>query len=393
MANLRVSSLAAQPGNAGRLSAHIALLLPDLRAGGAQRVFMTLARAFLAKGVRVDIVVGLAEGDLLLEVPSGARLLPLCARLPAFGHLGLALVMLLRLIRYLRQHQPDALLSTLSGTNLVAATARRMARVPTRLVLREASRLANLRYHFYIALMRRAYRWADAIVALTPEMQEELGHVLGLPPGHVVQIPNPVDFEVLRQDANSELPENFDVAQPYVLAVGRLAPPKDYITLVRAFSHVVRAVPVKLVILGEGPDRPQIEAQIRALSLDGQVELRGFDANPYRWMARAALFVLSSHWEGYPNVIAEAQALEIPVVATEYDSSAFSLVCPPGRVVPVADEAALGNAILALLDAGHQDGGSYGAALCDKRENSKVNRFSNDSTSKYLALLTGPIQR
>ena len=374
------------------MSGHIALLLPDLRAGGAQRVFLVLAREFLAKGFRVDIVVGLAEGNLVSEVPLAARLLPLCSNVPMLGRPGLAVVMFFHLVRYFSQHQPDMLISTLSGTNIVAAAAHRMAKVPTRLVLREASRLVNLRHGFYITLMRRAYRWADIIVALTPEMQAELERELRLPPNRVIQIPNPIDFKRLEHDANVVLPADFDPTQPYVLAVGRLSPPKDFLTLVQAFSRVSQAVPVNLIILGEGPDRPKIEAKIHELSLEERVELRGFDPNPYRWMARALVFVLSSRWEGYPNVIVEAQAFGVPVVATEYDLSARSLVHSPGCVVPVGDDSAMADAITDLLgEMGHAGGLSSVSFSDNKKHDISGKSTGNDSIEKYIALMVSDV--
>lgn len=372
----------------------IALLLPDLRAGGAQRVMLTLARAFTARNIQVDIVVGLAEGDLLSEVPPGARLIPLCARRWIPGQSGLAMVMLWNLGRYLKQQQPDVLLSTLTGTNLVAAAARRLARVPTRLVLREASRLANLRHPFYKPLMRRLYCWADAVVVLTPEMRAELADVLGLPREFLVTIPNPVDRAKLQRNASEMLPAEFDQSQPYILAVGRLAPPKDYTTLLCAFLTVVQSSPVNLVILGEGPDRPNIEAQIRSLSLEGRVVLRGYDPNPYRWMQRAAVFALSSRWEGYPNVIAEAQALGVPVVATEYDASAFTLVHPPGKVVPVGDAMSMADAISLLLATAERakQGAQQGEAM-DIHDTGKANASPRSGEAsvinKYLDILLG----
>lgn len=372
------------------MSGHIALLLPDLRAGGAQRVFLMLAREFLAKGFRVDIVVGLKDGDLLSELPSGARLVPLCRRPPLFGHLGLATVMLLRLRQYLGQQHPDALLSSLSGTNIVAAVAHRMVNVSTRLVLREACLFANLRHGFYITLMRHVYRWADVIVALTPEMQTELESVLRLPSSKIVKIPNPVDYERVQHFSVMPLPEDFDATQPYILAVGRLAAQKDYSTLIQAFAKVAQSASVKLVILGEGPDRQKIEAQIKALSLDGRVELRGFDANPYRWMARASVFVLSSRWEGHPNVIIESQALGIPVVATEYDPSARSLVHSPGLVVNVGDESALADAIIGILDM-VQDTASLLDDSLSKNNNTQNQALGHDSVEKYIDLLTSGV--
>jgi len=329
---------------------HVAFLLPDLRIGGAQRVILTLAKAFLQKGVRVDLLVGLAEGGLLSDVPDGVQLLPLCTQNPRFGRAGLALGMLIKLKKYIRKEKPDALLSTLTGTNLVAGIVKRFSTSSTRLVIREASRLANLRHNFYRLLMRHAYRWADVVVVLNSEMREEIQSELMVPLSRVIEIRNPVDHKRLEEKSLAPLPREFDVSVPYIVSVGRLAPPKDYITLVRAFSRVVKEHHAKLIILGDGPDRDSIDEEVQNLSIGDYVYLQGYDINPYRWMARSVLLVHSSRWEGYPNVIVEAQALGLSIVVTEYDSTVFSLVRAGDRVVPEGDVEALTSAISAALD-------------------------------------------
>jgi glycosyltransferase involved in cell wall biosynthesis len=370
---------------------HVALLLPDLRTGGAQRVILTLARSFLAKGLKVDIIIGLAEGDLLAEVPTNARLISICTKSPSLGRFGLAFIIFLQLRKYLKQQRPHALLSTLSGTNIVAAVAYHFSNTSTRLVLREASRLINLRSNFYKRIMRFTYPWANAIVALTPEMQHDIVTEISVPAAKIVQIRNPIDINKLRFDASIDLPADFDVSIPYVLSVGRLEPPKDYITLIRAFSEVHKLNQVKLVILGEGPDRNKIETLIRDFSLEKQIELRGLDTNPYRWMKHAALFVLSSRWEGYPNVVIEAQSLGVPVIATEYDTSVHSIIKKPGQIVPINNEQALANAITSLLESSVTKNALEKSRTANHLEDTVSEQsevsLSNESVEKYLKVL------
>ena len=330
------------------VNGHVALLLPELRVGGAQKVFLTLAKDFVARGLRVDLVLVNLEGDLLAEVPPGVRLVPLSGR-QTCGRTALAVTTLPRLIRYLRANRPDAMLSTLTGTNLIAVVAHRLARVPTRLVLREAATLENLHHPLYVPLMRFLYRSADAVVVLSLNMKNQLEKALRLVPDKVIQIPNPVDLTRIRQDAAEPLPDDYDASRPYAVAVGRLAPQKDYMTLLDAFRVVVQTSPLRLVILGEGPDRAMIEARVRELSLGDRIELRGFDPNPYRWMARADLFVLSSRWEGMPNTVLEARALGVPVVMTEYDPSAREVGGKSAILVPVGNVTALTEAIKKAL--------------------------------------------
>jgi len=134
---------------------------------------------------------------------------------------------------------------------------------------------------------------------------------------------------------------------PVILSVGRLTKQKDYPTLIRAFALVHRERPARLMILGEGEERPKLEALIQELSLDDDVSLPGFVDNPYAYMARSAVFVLSSAWEGLPTVLIEAMAVGTPVVATDCPSGPAEILEGGkwGKLVPVGDVEALAEAI------------------------------------------------
>jgi len=335
--------------NLVKQSGYVALLLPELRIGGAQKVFLTLAKEFIARGLRVDLVLLAEEGELLAEIPGGVRLIPLgqkSSKSPIY-----LVRSLLELSRFLRKNRPDALLSTLTGTNLFAVVSHCLSHVPTRLVLREAAPLANIRHSYLLFLMRYLYRRADSVVALTHFMKKEMEERLRIPSNKVIQLSNPIDLMRIEQDAAKPLPNDFDATCPYAIAIGRLAPQKDYITLLNAFAEVAKTNSLRLVILGEGPDRSLLEARVRDLSLENRIELRGFDSNPYRWIARASVFVMSSRWEGYPNVLLEALALGKPVVSTCYDASAQDLINnQSGFLVSVGDASALAEGIRNILD-------------------------------------------
>jgi len=140
---------------------------------------------------------------------------------------------------------------------------------------------------------------------------------------------------------------------PVVLAAGRLTAQKDFPTLLRAFARLVPERDLRLMILGEGPDRAALEAEIEALGLGDRVALLGFQANPFSYMARARLFVLSSAWEGLPGVLIQAMACGTPVVSTDCPSGPRE-VLEGGRLgplVPVGDAEALARAIMQTLDA------------------------------------------
>ena len=140
-----------------------------------------------------------------------------------------------------------------------------------------------------------------------------------------------------------------------ILGVGRLTQAKDFPTLIRAFALVRKKRAARLMILGEGEERPKLEALVRELGLEREVTLPGFVDNPYKYMKRAAVFVLSSKWEGFGNVLVEAMALGTPVVSTDCPSGPAEILENGrwGRLVPVGDVYALAEAIIETLDEEH----------------------------------------
>jgi glycosyltransferase involved in cell wall biosynthesis len=140
---------------------------------------------------------------------------------------------------------------------------------------------------------------------------------------------------------------------PVILGVGRLAPQKDFATLLRAFALVRQQRAARLLILGEGPERQRLEALAAELRIDKDVSLAGYDQNPYRFMSKASVFVLSSAWEGFGNVLVEALAVGAPVVATDCRDGPREILTSAGqgRLAPVGDSATLAKEIVATIDA------------------------------------------
>lgn len=334
---------------------HLALLLPELEAGGAQRIMLLLAREFAARGHRVDLVLLRAAGPLLAEVPPGVRIVDLGADTCGAGALGFLASSVRRLAAWLRRERPDTLLSTITGANLAAVLARELAGVKARLVLREAGSILNIRSRVRLAAMRHLYPRADHVIALSPVMAEHFVTRINVPPQRVSCIANPVDLPRLASLARAPLQHPWfdDRTRPVIVSAGRLIPEKDYATLLQAFALVPPRTRGHLVIVGEGPERPRLEALADTLAIRDDIALVGFDSNPWRWMARADLFVLSSCSEGHPNALLEALALGLPAVITEYDASAREFgKTAETSLVPVADPRRLAAAI------GHALGGA-----------------------------------
>ncbi|GIV17136.1 MAG: glycosyl transferase [Armatimonadota bacterium] len=332
----------------------IAFYMPSLAGGGAQRVFLHLAQGFAEQGYEVHLVLARAQGPYLPQVPSCVRMIDLRA--------SRVLTSLPGLVRYLRDQRPCALLSALDHANVVAICARWLARVPSRVIVTVHSTpsqvVANaraLRAKLLPLWARFFYRWADTVVAVSQGVADELVHYVGIPAEKVKVIYNPIVTPELFRKAEEPLEHPWfrEGEPPVVLGVGRLTKPKDFPTLIRAFALVRRQRPARLMILGEGEERSQLEALAKELGIAGDVSLPGFVQNPYPYMKKAAVFVLSSRWEGLPTVLVEALALGTPVVSTDCPSGSAEILDNGrlGTLTEVGDHVSLAQAIGESLDA------------------------------------------
>ena len=327
----------------------ILLVLPSLERGGGERVLLQLARSFLAAGREVHLAVLLGGGALRCEVPSDVVL----HELVTSGHprgFSLARQAFPKLVRLMRAIRPDAVLSTMTGTNLLTILACMLARVDSRLVLREAASLVNVKNSPKLLMMRWLYPRATELVAVSTGIAQEL-RGLGLTENRINVIHNPVDAERLRRLAANELPPKLRDKTPYIVSIGRLAEQKDQQTLLRAYALSPLRKSHRLVIVGEGNQRPSLEQLGRDLGIDDRLLLLGAMDNPYPVLAGASLHVLSSRWEGYPNVLLEALALGVPVVSCDCPHGPRELLDGGrhGRLAPVADANALACAMVAEL--------------------------------------------
>lgn len=285
----------------------VLVVLPDLRARGAERSTVLLVHGLVARGVSVQMAVARAKGALRGEIPPGVTVHQLSPR-----GMGASLPKLVGLIRSLR---PAAVLSALTHANVVAVAAALAGGVRVVVVEHTVfSQVGSRGYRLALAAAATAaYRRASCVVAVSEPVARDVRRAFRVPPGVVRVLPNPIDFA--RIEALAAEPVDVPGA-PLVTAVGRLAREKDYILLLEAFARL--ALPeARLVVLGEGPERPVLEAAAGSPRLAGRVFLPGHDVNPYRWMARSAALVISSRYEGLPTVALEAAYLGVPVVAVD----------------------------------------------------------------------------
>lgn len=328
----------------------LAVLLSLSGEGGVEKMVMNLLPEFLAHDVEVDLLA-IIRKSRSLEIP-GVRVIDLGVR-----HTSLAVP---ALVRYLRRERPAALLAAKDRAIRAAVLARRLSGVHARLVGRLGTHLSGALEHKSAWVrwlrtwpMRWFYPQVDQIVAVSEGVAADTLHLTGLAPERVTVIRNPVITPRLLKDsqATMEHPWFGDGGDPIVLGAGRLTRQKDFATLIRAFARLNVQRPARLVILGEGRLRGELEALASELGIADRVALPGHVDNPHAWMAKAALFVLSSRWEGSPNVLTEALALGVPSVATDCPSGPREILQEGrfGPLVPVGDSLQLGEAMLATL--------------------------------------------
>jgi glycosyltransferase involved in cell wall biosynthesis len=203
-------------------------------------------------------------------------------------------------------------------------------------------------------LIRHSYRHTTHVVAVSHHVASDLAHVSGIPSQRINMIYNPVVTPDLLRQAHLPVDHPWFAADepPVILGVGRLHRDKDFATLIQAFSLLHQQRPARLVILGEGPERPRLEHLVQTLGVQHAVDLPGYAANPAAYMRQAAMLVLSSLAEGFGNVLIEAMATGTPVVSTDCPGGPSELLAHGtyGRLVPVGDVAALAAAMHATLD-------------------------------------------
>jgi len=356
--------------------------MPSLAGGGAERAMLHLADGLVERGHKVDLVLVRAQGPYAEIVPEGVNVVDLnCRRIATSFR---------PLVQYLKSEQPAVMLSALKSTNCVATWARWLSAVDMRLFVCEHNNLSestsnSIKWQDRVLplLMRMSYARTDGVVAVSQGVADDLVNVLGLSRPNIQVIYNPVVTASLEQWASAPL-DNGWFAQgspPVIVAAGRLTAQKDFPSLIRGFAKLSKSRKARLMIIGEGEDRPDLESLVHELGLSDDVAMPGFVENPYKYMANASVFVLSSRWEGLPLVLIEAMACGSPVVATDCPSGPREILEDGkwGKLVPMQDPAELASAIEQVLD----EGG------CDARP--RAAQFSvSRAVDQYAELLHGP---
>ncbi len=369
--------------------AHITMLIQKLKGGGAERSVFRTAGGLAERGHDVDIVQFSPTFVYPGELPRTARLIVLCGRfgwmrrvrsdvpegmlwrpelaspfrlvrftaglVREFGTSARVLMRpaslghALRLARYFERERPDIVFANLASAEYAAFFAARLVPFPPLIVpiLRGADEPGSK------STRRRQllFPMATRLVAVSRGVSENIAAIVDVASEvGIATIYNPAFSPEIAgyAEAAPDHPWFRDSGPPVVLGVGRLTPQKDFPTLIEAFRRVLDERPCRLLILGEGFGRAELENQIRALGLEDRVSLPGWADNPWAFMARAALFVLSSRYEGLSNVLVEALTCGCPAVSTDCAGS-LEILEDPDLLAPMGDPESLATAMLGAL--------------------------------------------
>ena len=371
--------------DAGR-GRRLALFCDDLEGGGVQRMTINLANHFVKEGFEIDLLLSRSKGPF-------KRLLDPSVNIVDLGY-SRVLLSIPAVILYLRRRKPEGMLCAITNVNIVGILAGLLSRTRTRIVISERNHLSTAstnapgwRKRVLLPLLARLfYAKADAIVGISEGVTDDLEKNFGLPPSLLTTIYNPVVTpgmaDLLRADANHQW--LIEKQQPVLVTSGRLVPQKDYPTLLRAFRLLRQHRTCRLLVLGEGEDRTELELLADSLGIRDDVNFLGFVSNPLAYIIKCDLFVLASAWEGFGNVLVEALYCGLSIVATDCSSGPSEILqhgCY-GVLTPVGDDKALAAAMDAQLD--------NPSSQAKQKERSLD--FSVEIISKqYLRLLLGEI--
>ena len=320
----------------------VILFITQYGAGGVERMMVQTARALAERGLRVALVLASREGAYLDSLPDSVERIVLDPE-----HLEQALT------AQLIERTPIVAISAKLGDDRKLIDARDRANVETRVFFRvgnplgyrlQARAITPLGRWLKLRRLRALYQRADGFIAVSKGNRDDLRDRLSIPESRVHVLPNPVITPELYQSAAEDPghPWLAPGAPPVVLGVGGLRQQKDFSTLIKAFARV----------LGEGRQRKRLARLARRLGISGDVDLAGWRGNSHAYMARSAVFALSSRWEGLGNVMIESAALGTPIVATDCPYGPREILQDGryGELVATGDPTALAGAIEKTLD-------------------------------------------
>ena len=331
----------------------ISFFLENINEGGAERAVIELSNYLAKTGYKVDLITGWGKSRYRQEISSRVNFIDFKSRNK--------LSVLLRLSRYLSNARPTIIMSALDNANLILLVAKKLSGYKGRLVISQRAALGASffgvpwwRVSIKKKLIKALFPNADGIISNSKYAASELIEIMPEVSKKIFTIHNAVDTARIENLGKKALKQKDIVRNntASIVIVGSLKKRKNIELCLRSFKIVSLTRKVHLNIIGEGPEREKLEKLAQDLGIKKKVYFRGFDKNPFRWMAKASVLISSSSGEGCSNVILQAMAMNCPIVATDCPGDTAELLGHGqwGKLVPVGDAQRMATAIIETLD-------------------------------------------
>ena len=341
----------------------VTLFLQSAGKGGAERFMIGLANELSANGHEVSLVVTKNNGEYEDELRASVEYFNLDTSKMIFA--------LPKLISYIKHYKPDYLISSVYNANMVAATSGLFFK-NTKVIVRESSMHIDMKnqlgggfiYKIIVSLMKYLYKKSYCVVTLTNDMFKEMNELLPASKNKIKLINNFIDIEQIQHLSGEKLSHPWikeGEKIPIILGIGRLVHQKNWRLLLDAFARLSEGKECRLVILGEGIERNDLEIYANKLGISKKLYMPGFISNPFPWLKFAKLFVLTSNWEGFPNVLAQALSVGCNIISTRCGSGPSEILEDGkwGRLIEKGNLIQLVDALEeALGETNHLDGRS-----------------------------------
>lgn len=331
----------------------LCFFLPTLGDGGLTKVSLTLLHQLSNKGYNIDLIMTSKEQpeQLLTLIPKCVNLIKLSS--------SRTITSIIPLAQYLQRTQATVLMSGGPSSNCVALLAKIISRSNIKTIITEHSlpsvdvkESGKYNAHILPILMKRLYPSADHIVAVSNAVAKDLSKFINFSIDSIKVIYNPIVNSNLIEKANEKVihPWLSNKSAPVIIFVGRLVSLKNIPMIIKSIALVNRLIDCKLLLIGEGPEKPHIANLVKKMHIEDKVSFVGYCENPYPYMKASDLLVLASQWEGLPTVMIECMACNTPVVATNnLEGAAEILNIWKNGILTEPNENAIAQAVIDII--------------------------------------------
>ena len=332
----------------------VCLYFPSYGDGGVERMTANLAQGLSDAGIKVDFIVHHQAAPYLSGLENKVKFITP----PDNNNRHLSW-----LVSYLNSSHPDVLMTVKDEAGILAIKAIKRSHAETKFIARTGTALLSrfghrgtnfLKKWLKLYKLKHYFQQADGHIIVALGSRKELHELTQIPEEAIIVIKNPVITPTLLklQHETIDHPWFAPSRESLIMGMGGFRFQKDFKTLINAFARLHKSRPSRLILMGQGRQKKRLLKLCRELGVEDDVLFPGFTDNPYPWLKRADLFVLSSLWEGSPNVLTEALALGTPVVATDCQSGPREILQDGkyGELVPLGDPQTMSEAMARTLD-------------------------------------------